>query len=403
MTYTPDILHDAEKAFALREGLPLDGLEAVHELRAAHHDLPTPWHRIAVWIVAPVLAGFAHWLEQQTKRHEHSLFLGVMREGRLLCRLMQTLSGIPAHEIWLNRNLSMLAAFGCGDDEALVNWLVRTRLQPLTRAQAMQQLLGKSYSGTDASKPVTSDNVYALMEDWKKTGALDQARAHSFALADRLLKHWQSACKAGPQSHILLADFASAGNIQRSLVAVFAAKRHTVAMTGLNFVTTAGSQWAEKTGCLMHGWLAERGEPEWMAQTYARTPELIEIFAAAPTGPLQDYQANGTPVFGTSFLTAAQQELIRDLQKRIIDTAAVYYRQMGGELTVELGRCLWGRLHVDPKTAEVECMADWPLDAGLDGSARRVLAARVKGDPMGWTKMQTAWPAGSRMLPKEKS
>jgi hypothetical protein len=52
---------------------------------------------------------------------------------------------------------------------------------------------------------------------------------------------------------------------------------------------------------------------------------------------------------------------------------------------------------LEPLPAEVLTVADWPLDAGLDGSNQRVLAAKLAGSPQVCTKMQSAWPAGSAL------
>ena len=152
----------------------------------------------------------------------------------------------------------------------------------------------------------------------------------------------------------------------------------------------------------MHGYLAERGQPEWFAEAYARTPELIEIFTAAPLGPLEDYTKNGEAICGKTFLNSSQEKLLDKLQKLIVEVAAVFRRELGEKLTGDTGRCLWGRLLLHPTVEEARALAEWPLDAGLYGAEHRMLAAPVYGEPETWTKMQTAWPAGSRMRDRRK-
>ncbi len=363
--------------------------------RACIADADDIWQVMAVGVAAPVLAGFAHWIAAQAAAQENPVLLGVMREGRLLCRLLRRLHDIPAQEISANRHCTMLAAFGCGDDTALVNWLARTRVQPLTRAAAAA-LLGAPVPGDPAAvldvaaaQALVAENPH----DW-----LNPARARARELAVRLRLHWRGIVPPGRTA--LLLDFACAGNIQRALRTVLGAAGDDVpldspALVGLNFLMTSGSVWAEQAGCVMHGFLAERGVPAGIAAPYARTPELIEIFAAAPVGPLLDYAADGSPQVGPTFLNSAQQKMIAGLQERIVAAAGSYRRVPDAPMNAALARCVLGRLLTQPTAAEVAALADWPIDGGMDGGAARPLAPELVGDPASWTRAATAWPVAS--------
>ncbi len=398
MEHALETLNSAEIVFAAEHGLPTVLLHDLHALRQRRtQNLPTVWHQLAEWVVAPVLAGFAGWMASQEKNHDDAIFFGVMREGRLLTQLMHKLYGTSVKEVWINRNLAMLAAFGCGDDEALMNWLVRTRLQPMTKAQATEQLLGRSCDDGDALTILDAGVAQKLVADWCVSGFLDEARHRAALLADRIVRHWQKICDGHASRPVILMDFASVGNIQRSLQTVFAAKNIPYRIVGMNFSMTEGSRWAEEKGCVMRGFLADRGQPTWFSAACARTPELMEIFAASPLGSLHDYTVDGEPMCGASFLTDTQSVLITDLQQHILEAALFYQREMGA-MSADLARCLWGRLLLQPTLPEAETLANWPLDAGLDGGARRVLASRLLAVPEPWSKMQTAWPAASRLM-----
>lgn len=394
--YTPDLLFAKEQVFAQSKKIEMDTLTRIRQLRAQSADLQTVWHKIAVWIVAPVLASYARWIIN----HTPGQFLGVMREGRFLARLVEKMGHQPLQEVWLNRDLSLRAAFGCGDDNALINWLTRTRLQPITKAEAYKVLLHTSYKDIDATTLINLTVAEELIKQWKQNGLLDQARQQSAFLAERLLRHWRSVT-LNEKDALFLLDFASAGNIQRSLQTILASNNSSTNITGLNFAMTAGSHWAEKAGCKMHGFLSKLGQPAWFAEAIGRTPELMEIFASSPDGPLKDYTDNGTPILGTHFLSGPQINLIQDLQKLIIDTATMYDRAMGDQLTSDVSRCLWGRFLLQPVAAEAFTLADWPMDAGIDGCKQRILAAPLEGNPEEWTKMQSAWPAASLLVSKQ--
>jgi len=320
-----------------------------------------------------------------------------MREGRIIGGLLKTLSGIETQEIWINRDLSMRAAFGCGDDDALYNWLVRTRIRPITANEAIQRLLGRRVSGFDNNKPIDLDGAEKLLTDLQKAGLLQEVKESAAGLAQRLIAHWQGIVSHLSTNSALLLDFACAGNIQRSIQTVFNANGISTPVIGLNFVTTTGSIWAKRSGCVMQGCLAEDGEPAWMAQAYARTPELIEIFAAALEGPLLDYTNAGAPILGSCFLNSAQVQSMHEAQQVILKSAAIYRDEMKDYLSADLGRCVWGRLLLEPLASEIEVIANWPLDVGLDGSVQRTLAPCLSNNLKSWTKLETAWPSGSQV------
>jgi hypothetical protein len=389
--YNPATLLAAENAFAPQSSCDPTAFYALQKCR---EQIPTPrdpWHQCALWVIAPVLAGFALWLAEQTRHYSNPIILGVMREGRLLT---PHISSTP-QEIALNRRLTMLAAFGAGDDEALLNWLVRTRLQPISRSAAITELTG--ITTNHDSTPLTLQDAQDLLHNWHEQGTLPAIRARADQLGDRLMNHWHQHIPAAATNPVLLIDFATVGNIQRSLHTLLQKRNLPSNVIGLNFVTTAGTKWAREQGCTLHGYLANNGTPEWMAAAYARTPELIEIFTAAPLGALEDFTTDGTPHYQKTFLNPAQQTLLQETQDTILKAASFYQQQMSPHLTTELGRCLWGRLLLAPHPAEANAIGNWPLDAGLDGSAQRCLAP-IMTTPEPWHKMQTAWPAASRLL-----
>lgn len=367
--------------------LPLNELSSLRQKIPAE----TAQERMALWIAAPVLASFALWMKNQA-RGKDDLFLGVMREGRLLSRLMKRLFDLDTKEIWLNRHLSMLAAFGAGDDESLLNWLVRTRIEPLSLREAHVFLLGNP--GNTSDEALDLSRAQSMLELWRRNGALEQARQKAKAIGARLLKHWDSIVpdKSDP---VFLMDFACAGNIQRSLRTVFLDQGREDRLIGLNFATTSGVVWAKQKGGSIRGFLCEDGAPDWTAAAVARTPELIEIFASAPLGPLEDFEENGTPLCGESFLTAEQKTWTQAIQDKIVEAAALCAREESDILTPELARVLWTRLLRSPMRSEADAVGDWPLDAGLDGKPHRKLAPPLDDPERLSDKKMTAWPVAS--------
>lgn len=391
-----DKLLAAETAFAAQQHLPVTHqLRALQQARLALPATDDAYNQIAQWVVAPVLAGFCDWIAAQAKQHPDALALGVMREGRLLAELCAPLLPTKPQTVWLNRRLSMLAAFGAGDDEAMLNWLVRTRLTPISLYQAWEELTDVLPPPHLPDMPLDMTSAQALLQDWQQDGLLDMIRQRTAELGTRLLQHWHNTVAKG-DAPILLLDFASVGNIQRSLRTLLAAAGLPDRLIGLNFLTTAGARWAKTKGCSLQGFLADDGTPAWLAEAYGRTPELIEIFTAAPEGSLLDYNATGVPVIGTSFLHAEEAVALTRMQAQLPVAVAHYRKILGAALSPDLCRCLWGRLLLQPMAEEALALGDWPLDGGLDGAQSRILAPRPK-TPEPWTKSAIAWPAGSRL------
>lgn len=397
MMIDSDKLLAADTKFATQQRLAVaHQLAALHQARLA---LPAPdnaYNQIAQWVVAPVLAGFCNWIAAHAAQHPGALALGVMREGRLLAELTAPLLQTRPQTVWLNRKLSMLAAFGAGDDEAMLNWLVRTRFQPISLYQAWEELTNVLPPPHLPDMPLDLTSAQALLQDWQNDGLMEMIRQRAAELGQRLLLHWHNIVPTKATSPVLLLDFASVGNIQRSLRTLLTAQGEPDRLIGLNFLMTAGARWAKTKGCNLHGFLADDGAPAWLADAYARSPELIEIFTAAPEGSLLDYNAAGVPVIGQSFLFTEESAALTHMQAQLPAAVAHYRKILGAALTPDLCRCLWGRLLLTPLAEEVLALGDWPLDGGLDGTQQRTVAPNLK-TPEPWTKSQTAWPAGSRL------
>ena len=393
-----DQLFESEKLFAKNHGGENGALEILCDLRRTMPTAGLPdGEKIAAWIVAPVMAGFGAWMARII-RDQNALALGVMREGRLLTRLMRDVFGLPAHEADFNRHFTMLAAYDCGDDEALVNWLTRTRVKPLTQRDL--SLLLPLYQADDPDAIVDVEMAQKLVTQWRRMGADSPIYPLAKSAHEKIWRHWQERTAENPNRPVVLMDFACAGNIQRSLQTILHHHGDTTPLIGLNFVTTRGTVWAKRQGCDIRGFMAEDGQPEGIANLYARAPEVIEIFAAAPSGPLVDYAPDGQPVRATSLLSTSQQNQIESWQSHILRAAPIFRDVLGARLTPAFCRILWGRLLADPTAAEVMALADFRLDAGLEGSTPRPLAPRLAprdGDESVWTKMQTGWPAGSAL------
>lgn len=398
--YSPDELLRAERNFASARGIDPAQLNIINDVRRQlAGQCQASLHKVAAFIVAPVLYGFTQWIATELSNIDDPLPLGVMREGQFICRMLRSLYGIQSEEIWLNRDSSMRAAFACGDDEALINWLSRTRLMPLTCAEAYRNLLGRPCPEEIAQKRIDTETAYSLLATWKSDGSETIIKARANEIKSNLLKSWSKATK-NHSDPVVLMDFAAAGNIQRSLLSILKSSNINTSIIGLNFATTKGTVWAKNAGCNIKGYISEDGLPDWMANAYARTPEIIEIFSASPLGALIGYADDGEPMLGQCLISSQQTVLVNEAQELIIKSAHTYNDALCGNLSRETAQLIWGRLLLDPLGTEADALADWPLDAGIDGTNARVMAPDIPGNPEEWTKIQSAWPAGSAIRHK---
>jgi hypothetical protein len=362
------------------------------------NELPTSV-QTALWIAAPVLAGFTNWLDNNIRQYD-ALALGVMREGSLLCRLLRDLCGRESYELDINRNLSMLAAYACGDEEALINWLVHARLKPLRHTDLKK--LFPSYNFSPSLSDVFLDLAGArkLATSWREMGTQSPLHDMAHASCEKIRHHWKKTTASHSNKNIALMDFACAGNIQRSLQWILRERDNETHLIGLNFLTTKGVSWAKAQSCEIHGFIAEDGTPTWMAEAYGRASEVIEIFVAAPLGPLKDYTQEGESIRTAPHLIEQQIKTVLNWQDHIVKAAKIFYDVLGSQLTPDLCRCIWGRLLLAPLPAEVFALAEWPLDTGLEDTTTRPLAPLLTGRAENWIKAQTGWPVASLLRQK---
>ncbi|CDL01419.1 conserved protein of unknown function [Magnetospirillum gryphiswaldense MSR-1 v2] len=269
-------------------------------------------------VIGSVLHAFAHWLQSQLPASATPLY-GIMREGRLLARLHRRHGGTAA-EIWLNRRLCMKAAIlSAEDDEALRNFLVRGRRLPLSPAQAACELgLPPPLSSPGLALTAGSDSLESFLA-WLRHPAQATPLARTMReLRWRLVAHLD---RVGALSapHLFLTDLGYAANIQNALEKILRHEGRTIRTIGLYLLTTPGARWVGVRGGETRAFLAELGEPAWFTRLFSRSPEPLEALCASETGPLLDWNPDGTPHCAPSLLPPEQCAEMRAVQEAIIN------------------------------------------------------------------------------------
>lgn len=360
-----------------------------------------PAERLGLAVVGPVMAAYARWLADHARRHDEPLYC-LMREGRPIARLVAAVS-VPglAHELWLNRAVTMRAAIADADDhEALLNLLVRSRRQPpnWARAAAELGLAPPRLGGELILQGAVLTAFLAWLGERRQAGRL----RHRAGRRRRLLLAHLRAAGALERPRLLLADLGYAGNIQNALLRIFRHEGLGTEVCGLYLVATKGTAWIKALGGQVRGFLVEDGAPDWFARLFARAPEALESCLAQPVSTLRGFDRHGIPRHGPSPLPVGQLA-----QAAAVQAAAQRYAEgwrLGADgpdpAEAEAARASLARLLALPTAEAVALMGGWRCDDDLGGLRSMPLAgAGDCPDPWGLDRRRMPWPAArARMM-----
>lgn len=342
--------------------------------------------------VARIIGPFCRWLVGEVGGGA----VAVMREGRLIADLTRLLGGPPMAETWLNRRLTMRAAIADADDgEALLNFLVRARRQPLDGAAAAREL------GLDHVPPPSwcadvLDNATAQGRFFAWLGEGDSARQVITVGRDlrrRLLAHL-AACGADVTRPMTLVDLGYAGNIQHALARILAIEDGGPAPRGLYLLTTAGIRWARRAGCVAQGFVADGGDPAPLVRLFARSPEPLELCCTTPgLGTVADYDKDGAPRLLAPPWGGDQAAAMTTLQAEVISKVG----EAGGD--VVSARLSLARLLALPNRTEAAAVASWVYDENMPEGLRLLCGGgNAAIDPWAADRAQVPWPAAAARL-----
>lgn len=342
--------------------------------------------------VARIIGPFCRWLVGKAGDGA----VAVMREGRLIADLTRSLGGPPMAETWLNRRLTMRAAIAdAGDTEALLNFLVRARRQPLDGAAAAREL-GLDHGPPPAWRADVLDDTTAQGRFLAWLGEGDAARQVTTVGRDlrrRLLVH-VAACGADMTRPMTLVDLGYAGNIQHALARILAIEGGGPPPRGLYLLTTAGIRWARRAGCVAEGFVADGGDPAPLVRLFARSPEPLELCCTTPgLGTVADYGEDGAPRLLAPPWGDAQAAAMTRLQAEVISKVG----HVAGD--VISARLSLARLLALPSRAEAAAVASWVYDENMPEGLRRLCGGGDGlSDPWAADRAQVPWPAAAARL-----
>ncbi len=352
--------------------------------------------------IGPVVTEFMRWVLERTQGNP---IFGVMREGRLLTRVANQLSGKSntAQEVWLSRYVCLKAAITSLEDvEALENFLFRARGQLLRKAGILRHFELERFADSwplSQTEEIGADNwkgVHAWLCEPQIAETLLAVTGRERANLMRYLRE-RGALK---QDVLRLVDLGYAGNTQHALQKILNHEALSITTHGYYLVATAGIRHAERSGCKIEGFLSHAGLPQEFTSVFARTPELMEACLTTPgVGSLLGYDAQGQPICERSLVPQEQDQAVTAIQEGICAYVATHLtseRQTASAL-----RALVERMLLSPSLEEATNLGAFQYDDNFGEVTVRGLA-RPEGGAVAYSdslsRRQLIWPAATALI-----
>ncbi|WP_157231035.1 hypothetical protein [Kiloniella laminariae] len=354
-------------------------------------------------VLGPVFYSYGHWVIEQNVQ---TPFFGIMREGQFLSEVVARLGGEIGGLLYINRSLSLKASLGdANEEDALINFLVRSRIEPLSLKAALDQL---NVSVRQEQLPFSPETLLSIeilpkILSWlNEKNIKDQIVYSAFQLQERLLRHIENVL-SGHEGDLYLLDMGYAGNILSNLQKIFIYRNMNLMCRGRFLLSSVGAVWAQQR-CEVLGFLAQNGAPAKFSHLYFRTPEILELCASANLGTTIDYTVSGEPICDLSPLPFQQYDEILEIQKGIFNYIDDF--KGGGALKTDLDELklqsqnILSRLIRQPNLQEAEKLGRWSYDENMgDKKGRKLIEFNKENlDYVKTSRGELFWPQARQVL-----
>jgi FMN phosphatase YigB (HAD superfamily) len=332
-------------------------------------------------VLGPIVTGFAGWVSDRCRALEITDVLCLMREGRLLSRVVEREeAGLRCHEFFISRFVALKAAIFEGGEEELQAFARRPAAS--TRGAILEQLglRRDAIKGADPEQMLSSRGILELASIIANDRNLRKEVVRSSAeTRKRLLRHLANLVPIERKGRVAVVDLGYSGTIQRCLHAVCAHEEVPIALHGLYLVTGGDVHETQATGVAAEGWLAENGQPTAIAHTFMRSPEFIEQSMMADCGSTIGYAEDGSPVLQAVGIPDEQRRQISEVQQGVLQYAKRWrdHRQDGHWIDPNQLRlfcqAICVRTVARPLQIELQLFGAWVHDANFGTEAVRTL------------------------------
>jgi FMN phosphatase YigB (HAD superfamily) len=392
---------------------------------ADDHDDQVAWETGAS-VLGPVMAGHAEWVHRRTAELGITRALCVMREGRLLKELIESVSPSrrnPALEcelLWASRAAIARANIAQADASEMSAMFSRLRIPSVTEAARTLGIdLASLRGGADLERNAAQHAGNAQLLERFLTAVLSDpallARIREIASGRRanFVAHLRDAL-GGVRGDVAYIDVGFSGANQEKLQAVIDAEGLGVRLHGLYLMADPCPPERVLRGHRIEGFVGSPGDPLPLETAELdRNRLLLELLLLSEDGSTLEIDDAGRPVSAPNI----EAERQRAQRRAVHDGIRAYQRHANGYalaadahpvLTVDgtVGRRIVERFLVEPTLEEAQTFAGWvaeddynsleqsPLVPAHDRMLRRLTGPQLAEQPAD----RVLWPAGADAL-----
>ncbi len=396
---------------------------AAFSVASADHEDQVAWETGSS-VLGPVMTGYAEWVQQRTAELGITRALCVMREGRLLKELIESVSpsrrnpALQCELLWASRAAIARANISKADAAEMAALFSRVRIPSVTEAA---RTLGIERAAVAGAAEMAGDGAQhagnrAVLERFvsavlSSPPLLAQVRAIAAGRRANFVAHLREAL-GGVRGDVAYIDVGFSGGNQENLQALIDAEGLGVRLHGLYLMSDPCPQDRLLRGHRIEGFLSSPGDPlPFEVVELDRNRLLLELLLISEDGSTLEIDDDGRPVFAPN----VEPERQRAQRRAVHDGIRAYQRHLNGyRLTGEddhvgavdalVGRRIIERFVVDPTPEEARTFGAWEAEDDYNSFAASTLVPHDR-DPIlrRLTRKQLAeqplqrifWPAGA--------
>lgn len=384
-------------------------------------DLHSYWIYGAVTL-APVFAAYGRWVVDTMDQEGASQVYGIMREGRFLNRVVETVAAgmgqqIATTELWMSRRAVVRAALWADDfsylPQAIAYCPGPTTDDILAQLGLVRADLSGTFKDVNAVDLHAPGGVEALMIAISRSQSLQAKIAEESQRRRTGLIAYLKTHVAPDIGKAVVLDLGYAGTIQTALQKILAREGWNTTLTGLYVAVNEKGGENVRAGSDLRALFGSDGYDAPLARVLERTPDVLEHACMCEEGSLDSFDEDGIPVFLPSQRDGNQIRQMEAMQDGIIAGVGAIISQLGEQTGVpssfvqHAGHIVLQAM-LRPTRNETDTIGRWLHEANFDLSDRRALAdLRIDpatlefGDAGTWLNIQRQeayWPAAAFKL-----
>ncbi|HUA04683.1 MAG TPA: hypothetical protein VMB27_12315 [Solirubrobacteraceae bacterium] len=393
---------------------------------SAGHDDTVAFHT-GTSVLGPVMTGYAEWVQRRTAELGITRALCVMREGRLLKELIESVA--PSHRnpelqcelLWASRAAVARARISKADASEMAAVFSRVRIPSVAEAG---RTLGIDPSAVPGGAEIAREAAQhagnrAVLERFLSAvlgspPLLAEVRRIAARRRANFVAHLREAL-GGVQGDVAYVDVGFSGGNQENLQALIDAEGLGVRLHGLYLMSDPCPQDRLLRGHRIEGFLTSPGDPlplEIVALDRNRL--LLELLLISEDGSTLEIDDDGRPVFAANLEPEHQRvqrravhDGIRAFQRHVNGYRLAGGDELVGSVDALVGRRIIERFVVEPTPEEARTFGAWEAEDDYnsfeasplvphdrDPILRRLTRAQLDEQPL----QRIFWPAGASAL-----